>query len=391
MVIANLSNLCWTTGQPKRNQALFSQLLQDAGPFLEEGFFLQPPMVKTAKALQFSRAPEFEVVSQSAAFAHPFTVLQPVLRLPAGYPAQATRRAVAEVGQRLVKQYFRHRPYLLWINSMTHFQAQLAEQLMPDAEYSVFDSSDHLMMYTRNGGEHVAQANAILNGCDVAVCASEPAMEQISHPVKYLLSGGMETKLLKPTDAPLDLPPLFPKAAGSVYIGFMGMLSAERTDFDLLHAAFLRFPHYQFVFVGSANRASLLSRLKSYPNLHHLSDVPEELIASLIGQFDVAIVPELDNYYTRGSDSGRIFDYLACGIPVLSSNARDRDKFGDTIQVAPSVWEFSYQLERLIATPKPNHTAPQAQERWTFGTRLLKELLAKSSTYSRSRAQIGAQ
>jgi hypothetical protein len=60
MVIANLSNLCWATGQQRRNQAIFRHLLLDTDGF-EEGFFVQPPMVKTARAFQFSRPPEVEV------------------------------------------------------------------------------------------------------------------------------------------------------------------------------------------------------------------------------------------------------------------------------------------------------------------------------------------
>lgn len=378
MVIANLSNLCWTSGPARRNQAVFSQLLLDGAGEFEEGFFLQPPMVKTARAFQFSRGPGLEVVLHVDHLARPVTVLQPILTLPAGFPAVAARRAVAELGQKLVREYFFHRPFLLWINSITHFQAQLAEQLMPAAEFRVFDGSDLLMMYRRNGGDHGEQATAILNGSDVALCASEQAMMQISHPVKHLLTGRRETKVVQKSEGTFDLAPLFPKATGDTYIGFLGMLSSERTDFDLLHAIFLRFPEFQFVFVGSAKRASLLSRLKSYPNFHHVPMVPEELVASVIQQFDVAIVPELDNNYTRGSDVFRIFDYLACGVPVLSTTARDQHKFGDSIQVASSIWEFSYQLEQLVISPKPAAARQPAEEDWRFGTGLLLNLLAKS-------------
>ncbi len=119
MVIANLSNLCWATGQQRRNQSIFTHLLLDTDGF-EEGFFIQPPLVKIARAFQFSRPPELEVVTQQAVGGRPVTVLQPVLTLPSGFPAAAARRAVAELGQKLIKEHFGNRPYLLWINSITH-------------------------------------------------------------------------------------------------------------------------------------------------------------------------------------------------------------------------------------------------------------------------------
>ncbi len=171
MVIVNLSNLCWTGGKPKRNQSVFSSLL-DADGF-EEGLFLQPPIVRTARAFQFSRVPEMDSVLRQGKT----TVVQPFLTLPTGYPEGAARRAVGELGLKIVKEFVRNRPYLLWINSITHFQAQLAERLLRGAETRVFDSADLLMMYERNGSEHSeTSGKAILDACDVAaVCGCEKA------------------------------------------------------------------------------------------------------------------------------------------------------------------------------------------------------------------------
>jgi glycosyltransferase involved in cell wall biosynthesis len=203
------------------------------------------------------------------------------------------------------------------------------------------------MMYQRNGGEPLEQANAILEACDVALCPNEQALPHVRHPVVW-----MHSDLAGPAAPPVpaahhDQPPLFPKDPGSVYVGFIGMLSVERIDFDLLHAIFLRFPAYQFIFAGSTSRSSLLARLKNYPNFHYIADAREEVLASIIRQFNVAIVPELNNNYTRDSDGTKILDYAASGVPVLSTIPLNGDTPSDSIHVARSVWEFSYLLERL--------------------------------------------
>jgi glycosyltransferase involved in cell wall biosynthesis len=353
MIIANLSNLCWIAGQQRRNQAIFSHLLLDTDGF-EEGFFIQPPLVKTARAFQLSRSPELEVVSHPANLNRPVTVLQPVLILPAGYPAAATRRAIAEVGSRIAHEHFKNRPYLLWVNSIGHFQAQLAEQLMPGAEFRVFDSSEQLMMYERNGREQFKLANAIFQGSDVVVCSNEKVLGKVSHPAKCVLPHCIEFNTFQKRDLRLNRAPLFPKQPGSVYIGFKGMVTPERTDFDLLHALFTRFPRYQFVFIGGTNRPSALARLKTYQNFHHIPEVPDDVLASIIHELDVAIVPELHDHYTRGCDGANILDFLACGTPVLSTMPTHGDKFADCVNVAGSVWEFSYLLERLATGSRPH-------------------------------------
>jgi glycosyltransferase involved in cell wall biosynthesis len=376
MLIANLSNLCWTTGQRRRNQAIFCHLLKETDVF-EEGFFLQAPLVKKPRTFQFSRTPEVDVVMRPKECGRPVAVLQPVLTLPDGYPPAATKRLAAELGQRLVEEFFHRKPYVLWINSITHFQAQLAEQLMPGAEFRVFDSSEMLMMYRRNGGEHMTRATGILNGCDVALCSTEQALEQVSHPAKYLLADSKESRALPQGDTQLHLPPLFPKPAGAIYVGFTGMMTAEKIDFDLLHAIFMRFPEYRFIFAGSSNRSSLPLRLKSYPNFHHIPNVSVEMLASILRQLDVAIVPELHDGHTRGSDGNTILDYLACGVPVVTTNLPGGQDPGKSVHAAGSVWEFSYLLERLVSTRQPRDPiAPAPIDRWNLELAPLKNLLA---------------
>jgi hypothetical protein len=380
MIIANLSNLCWANGQRRRNQAIFSHLLESTDSF-EEGFYLQTPLVKTARTFQFSRSPELEEVSKAGESQRKATVLQPVLMLPNGYPPAATQRAVTELRQKIVKRYLRGRPYLLWINSITHFQAQLAEELMPGAEFRVFDSSDLLMMYRRNGGERFRQVSDILNKCDVALCSSDQAMAETAHPAKFLVPDCSENLFFASGSPPLHLPPLFPKGAGAVYIGFTGVLTEERTDFDLLHALFLRFPSYQFVFVGSTTRSSSLSLLNKYPNFHHIPGVQDEVLTSMIPQLDVAIIPDLPQAHERNMDGHRTFDYIRCGIPVLSTNVPKNEKLLESVHVARSVWEFSHQLERLVKQPN-SHDASSSFDvagcTWELLNGPLKALFAKN-------------
>ncbi len=168
----------------------------------------------------------------------------------------------------------------------------------------------------------------------MAVCSNEQALATVQHSVKCVLPHCTEFDDFPTTRIRnSDLAPLFPKRPGDVYVGFkLAMITPERIDFDLLHAVFTRYPRYQFIFIGGTNRPSLLARMKSYPNFHHIPELREDVLASVLHQLDVAIVPELDNDYTRGCDGTKILDYLACGVPVLSTTSPN--EFGESVHAA---------------------------------------------------------
>ena len=167
------------------------------------------------------------------------------------------------------------------------------------------------------------------------------------------------------------------------------MLTAEKIDFDLLHAIFMRFPNYQFIFVGSTNQPSLLGRLKNYPNFHHIPEGQDEVLAAILHQLDLAIVPELENYHSRDSDENRLFYYHTCGVPILSTTLPKSGKLAECVNVASSVWEFSYLLERLISNPPPREaSAPtssgKAATRWDVMTETLLSLFTKAGNITSS-------
>jgi hypothetical protein len=62
---------------------------------------------------------------------------------------------------------------------------------------------------------------------------------------------------------------------------------------------------------------------------------------------DVAIVPHLDNEYTRSNDTARVLDYMACGIPVVTTASWDAERYGRALYAPRSAWEFGNLLERL--------------------------------------------
>jgi glycosyltransferase involved in cell wall biosynthesis len=348
MILVNLSNLVWAPARRSRNQAIFSHLLRSSSWF-EEGLFVQPPAARCLGSFSLYSAPQLEIIANPTESGKPVTVVQPVFSLPRFGREKAVTRSAEAVAER-ISDHVKKRPFLLWINSLAHYHGHIAEHLGPSAEFRMFDGSESFLMYERAGSpERLEQQRRILQSSDAVLCANEDVMTRIAHPVKHVFPNCTEFADPRQARNEFRMPPLFPKPDGAVYVGFVGTLSEDRIDIDLLHSVFTRFPAILFVFVGNTNKPSLLARLKDYPNFRFVPEVPHADLQPIIESFNVAIVPHPYQESSRGPDLLRVLDYLACGVPVLSTNTPGIEPFGSAVYVARSMWEFGNYLERVVS------------------------------------------
>jgi glycosyltransferase involved in cell wall biosynthesis len=137
-------------------------------------------------------------------------------------------------------------------------------------------------------------------------------------------------------------------------VGFVGVIS-KWIDFRLLQTLFERLPGIHFDFYGIVKTAeSSLRKLMLYPNFHwHGLLLPQD-VPTFLSKCRVAIVP-YEKKVVQGStgDSMKIFEYLAAGTPVVSTNFQPHldGKFSGLIQVCEDPEQFVTQIERLYTAP----------------------------------------
>ncbi|GAA2150978.1 glycosyltransferase family 1 protein [Kitasatospora kazusensis] len=130
-------------------------------------------------------------------------------------------------------------------------------------------------------------------------------------------------------------------------IGFFGALDDFVVDFDLLARVAKEYPDAQLVLVGSTTHD--LAALTALPNVHHLGFKPYAEIPAYGRGFDVALMPWLDNDWVRHCNPIKLKEYLALGLPVVSTDFPEVRRYAGQIAVADSTEAFVAAVGAALA------------------------------------------
>lgn len=252
-------------------------------------------------------------------------------------------------------------------------------------------------LYARSGGlrvYHCTDSWADHPGLDAAsvirwedeILASSDVVVACSRPLVEMLRGrGVEAHLL-PHGVDVDA---FDGAASDPEIsslpgpriGFAGGLNF-RLDPALLLAALEAVPGGTLVLIGSAWRSAggavdpsveELLRREDVRSIGHRSG-PD--FANALAALDVALVPYRTTAFNRRSYPLKIPQYLAVGLPVVSTPNGATDEYGTLLSVAEEAEEFAEAVAAAVrepGSPQPRRDAA-AQRPWSVVATELVEL-----------------
>ena len=103
-------------------------------------------------------------------------------------------------------------------------------------------------------------------------------------------------------------------------VGYHGAV-AQWFDFDLMFALAAQATELEFVMVGPVDPrvADRLGELSRYGNVTHIPAQPGERIPDYVRGFDVGLIPFVVNEMTEGVTPLKMYEYLACGVPVVAT------------------------------------------------------------------------
>jgi glycosyltransferase involved in cell wall biosynthesis len=129
-------------------------------------------------------------------------------------------------------------------------------------------------------------------------------------------------------------------------IGFFGGIDDYVVDLDLLERVAVERPGYRLVLVGDATLP--LDRLQRHPNVHYLGFRPDEEIPALGADFDVALMPWLDNDWIRSCNPIKLKEYLSLGCEVVTTPFPELEYYLDHVHVGAGQ-AFLQRIDEVVA------------------------------------------
>lgn len=169
-------------------------------------------------------------------------------------------------------------------------------------------------------------------------------------------------------------------------VGFFGGLDDYVVDFDLLERVAKERPDYSLVLIGDATLP--MDRLTRYPNVYHLGFRPYQEIPDLGADFDISIMPWLDNEWIRSCNPIKLKEYLSLGQEIVTTYFPEVDHYADYVHVARNGDEFLQQIDAVVAGKRADGDRKALLANATWDDRTL-ELLAALDVIAANRRELG--
>lgn len=132
-------------------------------------------------------------------------------------------------------------------------------------------------------------------------------------------------------------------------IGFHGLI-ASWIDMELIEKIALAHPEWSIVLLGKMQTHDGTQPFnKELKNIYWLGRKEYQELPAYCKAFDIAIIPFIVNELTINANPLKMREYLAAGLPVVSTNIPEARVFGDLVTIGMDHNHFINQLEARLA------------------------------------------
>lgn len=128
-------------------------------------------------------------------------------------------------------------------------------------------------------------------------------------------------------------------------VGFFGLI-ADWIDLDMIADAARARPEWSFILIGRC--ITDVRPLTGLPNVLLLGQRPYDSLPAYCRGFDVGVIPFRLNNLTRSVNPLKLREYLAAGLPVVSTPLPEVVKYSELIRVARGSVEFLREIEQAL-------------------------------------------
>jgi len=241
---------------------------------------------------------------------------------------------------------------LVWIYDPVHYD-RLIDSL-PQA-FRVFHATEDYFAETTNwssGIEHVRERIVqrlkdvnLLVACSHEVARSYRASGGFGGPL-FVSENGCDAEYLLGQAGLHRLGTGGPKKPSAMFQGGIN----QRLDYDLLLELVRTMPDWEFKFCGLATESTAWARILQLANVQYLGMLDAEGVAREMCGSTVGLIPFIQDQWIRNSLPLKAFEYVACGLPVVSVPITSLEGQTDLISFATSAAEFEHVIRSVANT-----------------------------------------
>jgi glycosyltransferase involved in cell wall biosynthesis len=213
----------------------------------------------------------------------------------------------------------------------------------------VYDCHDRLAGFSNMAAPIVAAEKRLFAEADLVVFSSRTLLEL--HPEvrdkAQLVPNGVDTGRFS---AAPHRPDTKPPVAG--YVGAI----EEWFDVAAVREAALGNPDCRFIVAGRVEYPPA-RKLSELPNVEMPGEVPYAEVPALVERFDIGLIPFIINDLTRAADPIKLYEYFACGIPVVSARLPEVEPHGELVYLASAETHWPDAVRLALAETDPARRA----------------------------------
>lgn len=293
----------------------------------------------------------------------PFHVLSPRYAPIIGWPLLDAwnRRWLS----RQLEQYLSGCESILWIGSPSLLAESLLERAQP--QLVVYDCMDRYAAFhrgpTRRRIERVERA--IVRRADLVFATSQGLVQRLRAcaPAVELLPNGVDYSRF--AVARSAEPPAWRRKLPGPVVGYHGVLG-DWLDYELLAWLADRRRDWSFVVIGPNSSRRSRSFL-SQPNVHYLGSVPYAELPGHTVWFDAGLVPFEQNDLTSCVHPIKALEYLAAGLPTVSTRLADLSDLASVVRFAETPCEWLSTIDDCLDPAARSHEQIAARRQAVAG------------------------
>jgi glycosyltransferase involved in cell wall biosynthesis len=217
-------------------------------------------------------------------------------------------------------------------------------------EFVVYHCVDEFSAFSDTNGRHIAELeDKLMRRADLVITSAERLRENKArvNPNTVLVRHGVDfNHFVKACDPSTPIPEDIAKLPRPI-LGFFGLV-ADWVDLEAIAAAAKAHPEGSVVVIGKVAPDVDPSVLKSQPNIHLLGRKQYTELPGYCRAFDVALMPFKVNELTLNANPLKVREYLAAGLPVVSSDIPEVRKVG-LCKLARDTEDFVRKIDECLA------------------------------------------